>query len=34
MAGLYFDEFTEGQVFDHAITRTVTTTRTPTTASR
>jgi acyl dehydratase len=24
MAGLYFDEFTEGQVFDHAITRTVT----------
>src|SRR5438552_6830108 len=24
MAGLYFEEFTEGQVFDHAVTRTVT----------
>lgn len=24
MAGLYFEEFSEGQVFDHAMTRTVT----------
>jgi acyl dehydratase len=24
MAGLYFEEFTEGQVFDHALSRTVT----------
>ena len=24
MAGLYFEEFEEGQVFDHAISRTVT----------
>src|SRR5438876_10070917 len=24
MAGLYFEEFTEGQVFEHAVTRTVT----------
>ena len=24
MAGLYFEEFTEGQVFEHAMTRTVT----------
>jgi len=24
MAGLYFEQFTEGQVFDHAMTRTVT----------
>src|SRR5438874_1181439 len=24
MAGLYFEEFTEGQVFEHALTRTVT----------
>jgi acyl dehydratase len=24
MAGLYFEEFSEGQVFDHALTRTVT----------
>jgi acyl dehydratase len=24
MAGLYFDEFAEGQVFDHALSRTVT----------
>ena len=24
MAGLYFEEFSEGQVFEHALTRTVT----------
>jgi acyl dehydratase len=24
MAGLYFEEFSEGQVFEHAMTRTVT----------
>ena len=27
MAGLYFEEFSEGQVFEHAVTRTVTSSR-------